>query len=65
MTAQRSEFEQKLHDEQLACRRCVAALERVDLAARRRILNWLINLYGPTQASGDTAVPGPGRREPS
>jgi hypothetical protein len=61
---ERSEFEQKLHDEQLACRRCVAALERVDLAAQRRILNWLINLYGPTQAPGDTAAPGPGR-EPS
>jgi hypothetical protein len=62
---ERSDFEQKLHDEQLACRRCVAALERVDLPARRRILNWLIGMYGPTQAPGDTAAPGLGRREPS
>lgn len=35
---ERSDFEQKLHDEQLACRRCVAALDKVDPAGRGRIV---------------------------
>lgn len=45
---ERSDFEQKLHDEQLACRRCVAALEKVDPSARGRIVAWLVAMYGPT-----------------
>jgi hypothetical protein len=44
---ERSDFEQKLHDEQLACRRCVAALDKVGPAARGRIVAWLAAMYGP------------------
>lgn len=47
---ERSEFEQKLHDEQLACRRCIAALERVDTAARQRVLAWLLAAYAEQDA---------------
>ena len=46
---ERSEFERKLHDEQLAMRRCLTALEKVDDAAKRRILAWLLNTYAPTE----------------
>lgn len=46
---ERSEFEQKLHDEQLAMRRCLTALEKVDDAAKRRILAWLLDTYGPNE----------------
>lgn len=45
----RTEFEQKLHDEQLAMRRRVTAPERVDLRARLRILAWLLDAYAPAE----------------
>ena len=51
----RSDLEQKLLDEAAATRRCVTALARVDLAARRRILAWLLAAYAPTD--DETASP--------
>jgi hypothetical protein len=51
---ERSELEQKLLDEAAATRRCVTALERVDLAATRRILAWLVAMYGPIPAPAES-----------
>jgi len=46
--SERSVLEQKLHDEQLATKRCVAALGKVSAKARRRIVAWLAEEFGPS-----------------